>query len=128
MWTNKVIWSEGMFLQPQHLQQQDRHLEAWVEARTGPLAAHHWGFVTLAIDEPQLALGKLALATARGILPDGTPFDFPGTDAGPEPLDIPADARDLLVLLALPVRRAGGQEADLDGEAATGLERYAVRE
>jgi type VI secretion system protein ImpJ len=128
MWTNKVIWSEGMFLQPQHLQQQDRHLEAWIEARTGPLAPHHWGFVTLAIDEPQLALGKLGLAGARGTFPDGTPFDFPGTDGGPEALDIPADARDLLVLLALPARRAGGQEADLDGEAAAGLERYAVRE
>jgi type VI secretion system protein ImpJ len=128
MWTNKVIWSEGMFLQPQHLQQQDRHLEAWIEARSGPLAAHHWGFVTLAIDEPQLALGKVGLAAARGILPDGTPFDFPAADAGPEPLDIPPDARDLLVLLALPARRAGGQEADLDGESTSGLERYAVRE
>src|SRR5215475_9752532 len=128
MWTNKVIWSEGLFLQPQHFQQQDRHLEAWVEGRTGPLAAYHWGFVTLAIDEPQLTLGKLALASARGILPDGTPFDFPATGAGPKPLEVPVDAKDVLVLLALPVRRAGGQEADLDGESAAGLERYAVDE
>src|SRR5262245_3146214 len=60
MWTNKVIWSEGLFLQPQHLQQQDRYFEALVEACTGQVAAHHWGFVTLVIDEPQLALGKLA--------------------------------------------------------------------
>ena len=128
MWTNKVIWSEGLFLQPQHFQQQDRHLEAWVEGRTGPLAAYHWGFVTLAIDEPQLALGKLALASARGILPDGTPFDFPATGTGPKALEVPVDAKDVLVLLALPVRRAGGQEADLDGESAAGLERYAVDE
>jgi len=128
MWTNKVIWSEGLFLQPQHFQQQDRHLEAWVEGRTGPLAAYHWGFVTLAVDEPQLALGRLALASARGILPDGTPFDFPATGAGPKPLEVPADAKDVLVLLALPIRRAGGQEADLDGESAAGLERYAVDE
>src|SRR5262245_40978952 len=128
MWTNKVIWSEGLFLQPQHFQQQDRHLEAWVEGRTGPLAAYHWGFVTLAIDEPQLALGKLALASARGIMPDGTPFDFPATGTGPKALEVPVDAKDVLVLLALPVRRAGGQEADLDGESAAGLERYAVDE
>ncbi len=128
MWTNKVIWSEGLFLQPQHLQQQDRHLEALIEARTGPLAAYHWGFVTLALDEPQLALGRLAIAAARGILPDGTPFDFPAADAAPAPLEIPLDAKDVLVLLALPVRRAGGQEADLDGDDATGLTRYAVSE
>ena len=128
MWTNKVIWSEGMFLQPQHFQQQERYLEAFVEARTGPLAAYHWGFVTLAIDESQLALGKLAIATARGILPDGTPFDFPARDAAPAPLELPVDAKDVLVMLALPVRRAGGQDADVDGEGAAELARYAAAE
>jgi type VI secretion system protein ImpJ len=128
MWTNKVIWSEGMFLQPQHFQQQGRYLEAFVEARTGPIAAYSWGFATLAIDEAQLALGKFAIAAARGILPDGTPFDFPASDAGPEPLEIPIDAKDVLVLLALPVRRAGAQDADLDGDDTVGLTRYTVTE
>jgi len=117
-----------MFLQPQHFQQQDRYLEAFVEGRAGPLAAYHWGCVTLAIDQSQLALGKFAIAAARGILPDGTPFDFPATHEGPPPLEIPPEAKDVLVLLALPVRRAGTQEADLDGESAAGLERYAVSE
>ena len=26
-WDNKVVWSEGMFLRPQHFQQHDRYLE-----------------------------------------------------------------------------------------------------
>ena len=28
---NKVIWSEGLFLRPQHMQQQERYLERYVE-------------------------------------------------------------------------------------------------
>ena len=30
---NRVIWSEGLFLQPQHFQQQDRYFERYVETR-----------------------------------------------------------------------------------------------
>ena len=42
-WTNKVIWSEGMFLQPQHFQQLDRYHEKLIENRTRPLAGFFWG-------------------------------------------------------------------------------------
>ena len=28
---NKVVWSEGLFLRPQHFQQQDRYFERYVE-------------------------------------------------------------------------------------------------
>jgi type VI secretion system protein ImpJ len=30
---NKVVWSEGLFLRPQHFQQQDRYFERYVETR-----------------------------------------------------------------------------------------------
>ena len=30
---NKVVWSEGLFLRPQHLQQQERYLERYVDLR-----------------------------------------------------------------------------------------------
>ena len=33
---NKVVWSEGMFLRPQHFQQQNRYLEHLI--RTAPPA------------------------------------------------------------------------------------------
>ena len=49
-WNSKVIWSEGMFLQPQHFQQQDRYLEHLVEGRTRPLTRFAWGFTRLEID------------------------------------------------------------------------------
>lgn len=127
-WNRKVIWSEGMFLQPQHLQQHDRYVERLIEGRTQPIAAYHWGFATLTLDEAALSLGKIAIANAKGIFPDGTPFDFPADGAGPLPLDFPPDAKEELVVLGLPLRREGNPEADLTGEDASGLTRYSTDE
>lgn len=127
-WSNRVVWSEGTFLQPQHFQQHDRYLEAYVELRSRFLIPHSWGFLELAIDESLLELGKLALRSARGVLPDGTPFDCPARDALPAPLDVPGALRDSLVVLALPVRQPGIDEADLGGGSADGLARYVTGE
>ena len=127
-WDNRIIWSEGTFLQPQHFQQHDRHFEAQVELRTRSLRPYSWGFLELAIDESLLELGKLAVRSARGVLPDGTPFDCPARDPLPPPLDVPATLRDALVVLALPVRRPGVDEADLGGAGADSLARYVAGE
>jgi len=110
-WNSKVVWSEGMLLQPQHLQQHDRFLQAHVEARVSALRAYGWGFTRFEIDEQHLALGKLALKHYSGVLPDGTPVGLP-FDEMPLPLEIPAEARDLTVVLALPTQRHGVAEVD----------------
>ncbi len=85
-WKNKVVSSEGLFLRPQHFQRR-RYLESCVEGRTGTLQAYSWGLTELTIDRDQLGIGKFAVATAKGVFPDGTPFDIP-EDAPPIPLDI----------------------------------------
>lgn len=120
-WQSKVVWSEGMLLQPQHLQQHDRYLATQLEARVGALRPYGWGVSRLEIDEQALALGKLALVAFSGVLPDGTPVGAPGDDELPLPIDIPPDARDVTIVLALPVRRHGVPEVD-DGH---GLENFA---
>jgi type VI secretion system protein ImpJ len=115
VWNSKVIWSEGMFLQPQHLQQHDRHLQTQLEGRTASLHPYSWGFTSLELDDDLLKLGKVALRSASGVLPDGTPFNLPGDDDLPEPLDIPEGSAKALVVLALPVRRAGAAESGGSG-------------
>jgi type VI secretion system protein ImpJ len=35
VWDNKIIWSEGLFLQPHHFQQHDRYLEHLIRAQAG---------------------------------------------------------------------------------------------
>ena len=44
---------------------------------------HAWGFFELALDQGLLAIGKVGIARASGILPDGTPFSIPTHDAQP---------------------------------------------
>ena len=127
-WNNKVVWSEGLFLQPQHFQQHDRYWERHIEGRTRPLLGHGWGFVSLELDRAALALGKIQLASARGVFPDGTPFDFPGEDPPPVAFDIPPELKDELIVLALPVRRPGSEESDYSEDPERGLTRFAIGE
>jgi type VI secretion system protein ImpJ len=122
-WNSKVVWSEGMFLQPQHLQQQDRFVQTLVGQRVEALRCWPWGFSALSIDEQPLALGKVALQAARGVLPDGTPFAFPGDEEPPLPLAIAEEVRDAVVVLALPIRRVGMVEVDA-GAGGENLARY----
>ena len=122
-WKNKVVWSEGMLLQPQHLQQHDRYWQSQLEARVAPLRPYGWGYARLEIDQQQLALGKLVLQACHAVLPDGTPLCLPSEDHLPLPLDIPADARDMLVVLALPLRRHGVAEVG-DQEGADNFARH----
>ena len=55
-WKNKVVWSEGLFLRPQHFQQQERYLESYVEGRAAALHNHSWGLTELTIDRDQLGI------------------------------------------------------------------------
>jgi type VI secretion system protein ImpJ len=109
-WYGRVVWSEGMFLRPQHFQQQQRHVEHFVESRYGPLAAFGWGLSELRIDQDQLSVGKVAISAASGILPDGTPFAVPAHDSPPPALDIPENTHNLTLYIGLPIRREGVTE------------------
>ena len=127
-WQNKVIWSEGMFLQPQHLQQHDRHVAAQVHARASAQLPYGWGYVSLQLDSAALNLGKIAILAAQGVTPDGVVFDIPGQDAAPAAFDVPADARDELVVLALTLQRPGVAETDAEADATSMPPRYTALE
>jgi type VI secretion system protein ImpJ len=122
-WNNRVVWSEGMFIGTQHFQQHDRYLENLIDARTRPLSAGAWGFSELLIDQGLLAQGKLAIVSAQGLLPDGTPFNIPQDDLAPRPLNIEDSLRDAVIYLALPLRRAGARDTVDEGEEP-GTARY----
>lgn len=78
-WDNKVVWGEGLFLQPQHFQQQDRYFDRLVRDSTMGLRPFAWGLTELSLDNDLLTLGKFAVRSAAGILPDGTPSGSPTT-------------------------------------------------
>ncbi|MCU7849564.1 MAG: type VI secretion system baseplate subunit TssK [Candidatus Thiodiazotropha sp. (ex Lucinoma kastoroae)] len=126
-WMSRIVWSEGMFLRPHHFQQQERFLEHMVQARCADLTPFSWGFTHLKIDRQALALGRLAVESCHGVLPDGTTFDIPGNDNPPPPLDISADNKGAIVYLALPLSRPGIANVRFDDQEE-GLERYVVDE
>lgn len=111
-WRNKVIWTQGLFLRPHHLQQHDRYFEHLLESRCASLMTHGWGITELEIDKNQLSLGKFSITSCKGILSDGTPFHLPEDASPPPPLAIPEELFNETVYLALSLKRRGLIETD----------------
>ena len=123
---HRIVWSQGMFLQPHHFQQEGRFVEHLVDARIAASNPHAWGFSELVLDEAQLATGQLALTRAQAVLPDGTPLSLPDGDPLPAPLSVPADMHDELVVLAVARSRPGATEVDFGDGAGDRQSRYRV--
>src|ERR1700721_3834650 len=78
-----VLWAQGTFLTPQHLQVQDRFIEDALNFRLQALKFCPWGFRELAINGELLAEGQFAVTRAAGIFPDGLLFEVPDADPPP---------------------------------------------
>ncbi len=124
---NKVVWTEGLFLKPQHFQQERRYLENIVHARNRSTTSYGWGFTRLDIDADLLAIGKLGIARAEGVFPDGSVFSLPGDDIMPTALDIDAETKGVMCYLCIPAKAVGQQEIPVASEHNQ-LSRYGVRE
>ncbi len=102
---NPVIWHEGLFVKPQHFQQQARATEAAMQQRISSLNDALYGFSELELNQEYLSFGKVAIVRARGIMPDGSVFDIPNDLAPPTPLEIPdSTAVNQVVYLTLPLK------------------------
>ena len=111
--SEKVAWSEGVLLRPQHFQQLDRYHESLLSARLNAIDALNWGVLHVELDELALQKGVVALLSFTGVLPDGTPVTIDPATA-PESLKqrsvlehFPAAQRSLRVHLAVPHERPG---------------------
>jgi len=128
MSTSKVVWTEGMFLRPQHFQQFERYLENYVQLRVGQGQGGFWGFRKLTLDSAALAIGKVVIESAQGVMPDGTPFSFANVDEAPPALEIGDQVRNTDVVLALPRRRSGGEEIIFEEMGGSPLARFIAQD
>ncbi|UHD16096.1 type VI secretion system baseplate subunit TssK [Thiocapsa bogorovii] len=110
-WTNRVIWSEGLFLKPHHFQQQDRYIEHLVASSYRAGAPFAWGMRRLRFDLDLLTLGKLGVTESVGLLPDDTPVNAPANDPLPAPIAPAGGVAGQVVYLALPLRRPNARES-----------------
>ena len=114
-WSSRVVWREGMFLRPQHFQQQDRYLHQFVESRVGPLQPYAWGVHEIEVDRALLDDGTIRLSRCSGIFDDGTPFAIPQGDSPGPSLQVGGDAGGMIVYLALLRARPGVPELSPQG-------------
>jgi type VI secretion system protein ImpJ len=128
----RLVWSEGMFISPQHLQSLDRYHEALLDARLGAVAPLGWGVRQLELDGAALGAGQLRLARFAGVFPGGLALSFSGTDPeAPPPRSIaehfPPQAKSLEVHLAVPRERDGVAAYVAEGsDAAAARARFSI--
>lgn len=107
-----VLWSEGMLLSPQHLQQNDLYWHHQLRHQVTMLQPYYWGLIDFGFDEAALAGGRVRIERLHAVMPDGLVVQYPGADGSSAlVLDLktaewPGDAP-LRIYLAVPVRDKG---------------------
>lgn len=118
----KVVWQEGMFIAPQHFQQQDRYVQNYIRQKVETLAGYapFFGITALSINHDLLKIGKLSVTSCAGLFPDGTHFDLNHEIT----VDIPEGTVESVVYLALPLSLQGNNDFSSDTETQS---RYQTR-
>ncbi len=115
----KVVWFEGMTLDPHHFQQWERYRNGMLNSRLRALAPSAWGLSRCQIDEERLANGELSLVECAGVMPDGLVFDVPEMGPVPETRSVKehmsSTEESMRVMLAVPAHRPDGRNVRLQG-------------
>jgi type VI secretion system protein ImpJ len=119
----KPIWTEGLFMTPQHLQQGDSYHETLLHTRMRAALAYDWGITDLKFDERALGAGQLKVVKCHGVFPDGTAFlvgDQGEDQVEPRPIEghFPAALEAVDVFLAVPNQRDNAANTALDPSKA----------
>lgn len=109
---DKVIWSEGMFLRPQHFQQFERYIEDQVVSRNRYVTPYYWGIKKLEIDSSLLSLGKVAVVLAEGVFPDGSLFKVNYDPAFPLVAQVTKGQENQNIYMAIPPQIKGAVTSD----------------
>ncbi len=123
---NRVIWNEGLFIKPQHFQQQQRYTEYYIDERLSSVSRYLYGISEFSLNPEYLSFGRIAIERAVGIMPDGTAFRIPQEDTLPDALEIDdASLANQLVYIAIPLRSESLMEINWPDAQGTG--RYESR-
>lgn len=123
---SRVVWSEGMYLGPQHFQTQSRYFEDSIHFAVEQCWFEPWGLVACKLDDSAIQNGRVAILNCCGIFEDGLLFDMPESDRIPESRDVRGDFsplnQEMVIVLAVQKRRMGDINCDLEGSSV--LARY----
>ncbi|MDE0765908.1 MAG: type VI secretion system baseplate subunit TssK [Amylibacter sp.] len=110
--TSRIVWSEGMFIAPQHFQYADEMGQTYADQLIQLNLVHGAvGFSQLEINLKVTALGDFSLINSAGILTDRTYFN---ADTEVQ-LSVPDGVVDQIIYLALPIVQRGVEQfGDID--------------
>ena len=113
-----ILWREGMFLCPQHLQGLEREVHSRIHASERIGRVGSWGLLASEIDESALERDILHLVSAQVVFPDGTLAVFP-ENARVDQREFAAafEGPELDVFLGIPARTPGVPELGESGDA-----------
>jgi type VI secretion system protein ImpJ len=86
--SSKILWGEGLFLRPQHFQQQDQYHEQRLHESIKSLHPYAWGVNQIQVDRDALSNNALRLLELSLRFQDGELYDAPGADELPETVDL----------------------------------------
>jgi type VI secretion system protein ImpJ len=127
----KVVWFEGMKLDPHHFQQADKYNHYYVNTKFGFLNSNFWGLKELQVDSAALAGGTFNLINCIGIMPDGIIFNMPANDSVPKARNFEeffaAIAEKLDVYLTIPMEHESGNNCNLEETGSVNSLRYSIQ-
>ena len=74
----QVHWSEGLFIQPQHLQQMQTNINSLIRAQRKLSVPFDYGFYDLELDPEALTTRRVVIKRFSAVMPDGTEISMPG--------------------------------------------------
>ena len=105
---NSVAWSEGMFLRPQHFQQQERYLEsqhAYINKTSNPYC---WGIFDFEIDKNLLSMGQFGLNSIQCLFQDNSLVILPEHAPLPDAISLSHGVVDQLIYITIPINKSSG--------------------
>ena len=130
---SRVVWSEGMYLGPQHFQTQSRYFEDSVRFAIEHAWFEPWGLSSYDLDSSAIENGRVSLVSAHGIFEDGLVFEL-RSDCDPLPAErriqelFPPSADNIVMLLAVPKWQERQPNCALNGNSASTRYRASERQ
>lgn len=128
---NRILWGEGMFLRPQHFQQQVLHFEDALVQVLRQVHAHPWGIRKVEIDTDALRAGLVRVNALDVVYQDGTHVNSPGNEPLPAARnldDISQLGTEGIVFACIPLLDAFGGNCSNPGELVPRPTRYSTEQ
>ena len=106
----QVHWSEGLFIQPQHLQQMQASLISLARVQRKISVPFDYGFYDLELDPEALITRRVVIKRFSAVMPDGTEISMPG-NCNVETLELTMEnsgQTEVNVYLTVPIRSTIG--------------------